>query len=59
MYAVIGYYLANREKIDAYVRRRDGQAEQILRDMETNATPEGRALRTRLRAYQKRQKDRQ
>ena len=54
----IGYYLANREEIDAYVRQRDEQAEQILRDMEANLTPEARALRTRLRAYQEQQKDR-
>jgi uncharacterized protein (DUF433 family) len=59
VYAVIGYYLANREKIDAYVRRRDAQAEQILQDMEANMTPEARALRTRLRAYQEHQADRQ
>ena len=34
MYALIGYYLANREEMDAYVCQRDQQAEQILRDME-------------------------
>lgn len=34
VYAVIGYYLANREEIDAYVRQPDRQAEQILRDCE-------------------------
>lgn len=56
VYAVIGYYLANREEIDAYVRERDEQADQILRDMEANLTPEARALRTRLRAYQEQQK---
>jgi uncharacterized protein (DUF433 family) len=58
VYAVIGYYLANREDIDAYVRQRDQQAEQILSDMEANLTPEARALRTRLRAYQEQQQDR-
>jgi uncharacterized protein (DUF433 family) len=52
VYAVIGYYLANRGEIDAYVRQRDQQADQILRDMEVNLTPQARALRTRLRAYQ-------
>lgn len=52
MYAVIGYYLANRKEIDAYVRQRDQQADQIICDMEANLTPEARALRTRLRAYQ-------
>ena len=57
VYAVIGYYLAHREEIDTYVRQRDEQAEQILRDMETNLTPEARAMRTRLRAYQEHQKD--
>jgi uncharacterized protein (DUF433 family) len=52
VYAVIGYYLANREEIDTYVRQRDEQAEELLRDMEANLTPEARSLRTRLRAYQ-------
>lgn len=56
VYAVIGYYLANREEIDAYVRQRDEQADQVLRDMEANLTPEARALRTRLRAWQEQQK---
>lgn len=57
VYAVIGYYLANREEIDAYVRQRDQQADQFLRDMEANLTPQARALRTRLRAYQEQQKN--
>lgn len=56
VYAVIGYYLANPEEIDAYVRQRDQQADQIIRDMEANQTPQARALRTRLRAYQEQQK---
>ena len=56
VYAVIGYYLANREEIDTYIRQRDMQADQILQDMETNLTPDARALRTRLRAYQEQQK---
>ncbi|MFZ4813352.1 MAG: DUF433 domain-containing protein [Phototrophicaceae bacterium] len=53
VYAVVGYYLANRVEIDEYVRQRDQQADQILRDMEANLTPEARALRTRLRPCQK------
>jgi uncharacterized protein (DUF433 family) len=56
VYAVIGYYLANREEIDAYVRQRDQQVDQILQDMEANLTPQAHALRTRLRAYQEQQK---
>lgn len=59
VYAVIGYYLANRDEIDAYVRQRDEQAEQIVRDMEANLSPEARALRTRLRGYQEQQQNRQ
>jgi uncharacterized protein (DUF433 family) len=56
VYAVLGYYLLNREEIDNYVRQRDEQAEQIIRDMEANLTPEAHALRTRLRAYHEQQK---
>ena len=56
VYAVLGYYLANREAIDTYVRQRDEQAEQILRDMEAKLSPEARALRTRLRAYREQQR---
>lgn len=55
VYAVIGYYLANHEDIDVYVSQRDRQAEQILRDMEANLTPEARALRKRLRGHQAQQ----
>jgi uncharacterized protein (DUF433 family) len=51
VYAVIGYYLVNPEPIDAYMRQRDAQADQIIREMEANLTPESRALRSRLRAY--------
>lgn len=49
---MIGYHLANHEKADACVCQRDQQADQIIRDMEANLTPETRALRTRLCAYQ-------
>lgn len=56
VYAVLGYYLSNREEIDNYIRQRDKQAEQILQDMEANLTPEARVLRSRLRAYKEQQK---
>jgi uncharacterized protein (DUF433 family) len=59
VYAIIAYYLAHREEIDTYVRQRDERAEQIIRDIEANLTPEARALRTRLRAFQDQQKHRQ
>jgi uncharacterized protein (DUF433 family) len=51
VYAVLAYYLSHREEIDAYVRQRDQQAEEILRAVEANLSPEARNLRTRLRAY--------
>jgi uncharacterized protein (DUF433 family) len=57
VYAVLGYYLANREAVDAYVRQRDAEAEKILQEMNANLTPEARALRTRLRTYQEQRKD--
>jgi len=56
VYAVIGYYLENQAAIDAYVRQRDANAERMLREMEANLSPQARALRTRLRAYQASQK---
>jgi len=58
VYAVIGYYLANRKDIDAYVRQREQQTDQTLREMEANLTPAARALRTRLRAFQEQQQGR-
>ncbi len=57
VYAVIGYYLANREEIDTYVHQRDAQVDQLLQDMDANLPPSSRALRTRLHAYQQQQKD--
>ena len=50
VYAVIGYYLANRAEIDAYVRQRDEQADLYLREWEANQTEDGLAVRARLRA---------
>ena len=52
VYAVLGYYLANRDEVDAYVRQRDALTAQILQQMEANLGPREQALRTRLRAYQ-------
>jgi uncharacterized protein (DUF433 family) len=52
VYAVLGYYLANRDEVDAYVRQRDALTDQILQQMEANLGPREQALRTRLRADQ-------
>jgi uncharacterized protein (DUF433 family) len=59
VYAVIAYYLSHREEIDIYVRQRDEQAERIIENIEASLTPEARALRTRLRAFQEQQKHHQ
>ncbi|MBI5667161.1 MAG: DUF433 domain-containing protein [Chloroflexi bacterium] len=40
VYAVIAYYLANREDVDAYLRQRDIEAERIRQEVETNSSPE-------------------
>lgn len=58
VYAVLGYYLLNREQVDAYVRQRDAQADATLRALDAALTPEARALRTRLRAYRDQQRTR-
>jgi uncharacterized protein (DUF433 family) len=34
IYAVITYYLSNRDEVDAYLRRRDEEAEQVHREIE-------------------------
>ena len=52
VYAVLGYYLANCDEFDAYVRQRDALTDEILQQMQANLGPHGQALRTRLRAYQ-------
>ena len=56
VYAVIGYYLANREEIDDYVRQRDAQVDRTLHEMEANLRPDALALRARLRNYREQQK---
>ncbi|MDZ4767605.1 MAG: DUF433 domain-containing protein [Chloroflexota bacterium] len=43
VYMVIGYYLANREAIDAYVRARDAQADAVIARLEQERTPNARA----------------
>lgn len=43
IYAVIAYYLANREDVDAYLRQRDIEAERIRQEVESNYSPEIRA----------------
>ena len=50
IYAVVAYYLANRDTVDEYLHQIDVEAEQIRREIEANYSPETLALRARLRA---------
>lgn len=43
IYAVIAYYLAHRDEIDAYLQRRDAEAEQIRQEVEAGYSPETKA----------------
>jgi hypothetical protein len=43
VYAVIAYYLANREEVDAYLKERDEVANRIRQEIEANYTPEQKA----------------
>ena len=47
IYAVIAYYLKNQVAVDAYLRKRDEQAEQIHRELEAKR-PEMFDLRAKL-----------
>jgi uncharacterized protein (DUF433 family) len=49
IYAVISYYLAHRDEFDAYLKRRDEEAERIRQEIEANYTPEQKARHERLR----------
>ena len=56
VYAVIAYYLANRESVDRYIEAADAEAARVRREIEANYTPEQQARIDRLRqlAAQKR-----
>ncbi|MCC6805369.1 MAG: DUF433 domain-containing protein [Anaerolineae bacterium] len=40
IYAVIAYYLAHSAELDAYLQRRDAEAEQLRQEAEANYSPE-------------------
>ncbi len=48
VYAVITYYLSNQEEVEAYIRKRDEEGEQLRRRMEAEH-PEIFELQNRLR----------
>lgn len=43
IYAVIAYYLAHQETVDAYMRGIDAEADQLRQEWEARYTPEQRA----------------
>ena len=49
IYAVIAYYLAHRGELDAYLRRREEEAERIRQEVEANYTQEQKAFNERIR----------
>jgi uncharacterized protein (DUF433 family) len=49
IYAIIAYYLAHREELDAYLTRRDEEAKRIRQEVEANYTPEQKASNERFR----------
>ncbi|MEO8396754.1 MAG: DUF433 domain-containing protein [Chloroflexota bacterium] len=53
VYAVITYYLSHQEEVDAYIRKRDEEGEQLRRRMEAEH-PEIFELQNRLRELAKR-----
>jgi uncharacterized protein (DUF433 family) len=49
IYAVIAYYLAHRDELDAYLKRREEEAERIRQEVEAHYTPEQKAFNERIR----------
>lgn len=49
IYAIIAYYLAHRDELDVYLKRRDEEAEHIRQAIEAKYTPEQQAFHDRLR----------
>ena len=50
IYAVVSYYLAHQDELDAYLKQREEEAERLRQEIEANYTPEQRAFQERLRA---------
>ena len=49
IYAVIAYYLAHREELDVYLKRREEEAENIRQEVEARYTPQQKAFNERIR----------
>ena len=50
IYAVIAYYLAHSDEIDAYLQRRDAEATRIRQEVEAGYSPETKARMVHFRA---------
>jgi uncharacterized protein (DUF433 family) len=48
IHAILAYYLANQETVDAYLRQIDEEGERIRRKIEASSTPEQQARMERL-----------
>ncbi|MCK6580608.1 MAG: DUF433 domain-containing protein [Anaerolineae bacterium] len=49
IYAVIAYYLAHRDELDAYLQHREEEAERIRQEVEARYTPEQKDFNERIR----------
>ena len=49
VYAIIAYYLDNKEAVDAYIRRREAEAAELRREIEAQYPP-GESLQAKLAA---------
>jgi uncharacterized protein (DUF433 family) len=49
IYAVIAYYLAHRDELDAYLKRGQEEAERLRQEWEASYTPEQKAFNERIR----------
>ncbi len=59
IYAVIAYYLANRDEVDEYIREEEAEGERLRREHEAN-DPKAAAFNAKMRAAleEKRKKER-
>jgi uncharacterized protein (DUF433 family) len=55
IYSVIAYYLRHRTEVDAYVRQRQQQAQEVKEEYERRFPPDG--VRARLMARRNREKE--
>jgi uncharacterized protein (DUF433 family) len=59
IYAVIAYYLAHRDELDAYLKSGREEAERLRREWEASCTPEQKAFDERIRQLaEKRRRER-